>query len=144
MDDVFSTSVTMLGRSWAQLQHLSLIDVFPVINQLENCLLGPGMLLLELVLDAESFNRSRDIPTCFGGRVILDRFLDFLTAPTVCPQLTVLQLSPIRSTDGVLSTLLATRNRSLRRFTYSIIDGLPHEVDMDALNLLSSVTVPLI
>ena len=146
MDDVFATSATMLEDSWAPLQRLSLIDVFPPTDQLGTCLVEAGKMLSHLIVHIEAFNRGRDIPTYFGNRVISDQLLNFLTATTVCPSLKVLQLSPIRSTDGVLSTLIASRKRSLQRFTYSIIDGSPHRVDMDALSRLRGgvVTVPFI
>lgn len=144
MDDVFVTSVKMLELSWARLRRLSLIDVFPVIDQLKNFLLGPGTLLSELVIDAESFNRGRDIPTRFDDRVISDKFLDFLTVPSVCPSLNALQLSPILSIDGTLANFLSTRGRTLRRFSYSIADSLPHGLDMLALNEIKGLVVPLI
>jgi len=144
MDDVFATSVTMLERSFARLHSLSLIDVFPATDKLERCLRGPGVVLSELVVSAVSFNRGRDIPTHFGNRVISDRFLDFLTAPSVCPSLKVLQLSPIRSADGVLSNLLSARARTITRFSYSFADGLLHRLDMLAMNGLDGSVVPLI
>ena len=144
MDDVFATSVTMLEHSFAPLQSLSLIDVFPITDQVKDCLLGAGKMLSHLVIHAEAFNRGRDIPAHFGDRVISDQFLDFLTAPSVCPSLKVLQLSPIRSADGILSNFLSARGRTIRHFSYSIADGLPHRLDILALDALGGFVVPLI